>query len=282
MTLNISWEGHKATGNFLLHPIIAKRTGQGSWEKWFLDTCLPVNNNRSGSLCKTEHGSTEGSNFCGKDSGVRAVQCRTPGREQSSAPVPSTVTEQEGNKLLQLPPPAKHPWTTSQAPSAPGSLELYSLPYRGTAGSAGPLTDIHTDMQGAWGLLKDHPGASRCHQSRLAGSWAAVAGRSSLVTLSKVTGTAGQKSVPLTPFSENSAHLHYWDKCLHWEKVQASKSGILKPSPLKHIFASLFFFGLAFTYLQAKVVSLWIIVDITWAVYIKRREEPKIKLGRGV
>lgn len=75
------------------------------------------------------------------------------------------------------------------------------------------------------GGLRPPKRSYRCHQSRLTGSWAAVACRSSLITLSKVTGTAGQKSVTLISLSDNSAHLNYWDKCLHWEK---SRLGIKK------------------------------------------------------
>lgn len=168
---------------------------------------------------------------------MRAAQCKTYGREQSSALVSVMVTNRAGREYtVAAATTSKASLNLSQAPNVPGRLGLYSLPYRGTAVSFFPLSITDKDNRHAGVLgplretkyhLKDHLDATSritcapppyvdlgCHCMQKLSSYPFKGHQYS----------ADQKCIPFMPFSDNSTHLHYWDTCLCWEKVQASNT----------------------------------------------------------
>lgn len=183
----------------------------------------------------------------------------------------------------------------SQAPNVPGRLGLYSLPYRGTAVSFfSPLsiTDKDNRHAGVLGpsretkyLLKDHLDATSditCAPLTLRGLGLPLHAEALPLPFQR---SPVQRRSEMYPIYALFWQLHSF-ALLGYTPVLGRSLGIkhhaiLKQmawaSHLKHIFTSLFF-SLAFICLQAKVVGpvIWIILNITWAIDVKRGDKSKI------
>lgn len=212
--LSISWEGQRATGNFLLHPTAAKRTRQGSWEGGFWTlailsalTEMVLCAGQKMALLKWKRAEW-GLCRAGHEAGSKALPLLLPQEQNRKGISCCSCHQQQG--IPELFHRHQVPWE---------AWSFTALPAEGQQEQGAP----HGHAQRCAGGLGAPERSSRCHQTHPTGSWAATACSSSLVTLSKVAGMAWQKPVPLIPFSDSSAHLNYWDKCLHWEKGEGSK-----------------------------------------------------------